>query len=145
MKTLVSIVNEKLSINRDTPLTPIEKIEMALPELENEIKKEVGINKSFNLGLKVKSSKDRKGVETFEIESENLVDLTGPIGQFFYEYFIFGTWGGKPIDGAPETIWFNPKWFFKYKKGGSNGNDAIWDSLLFNLETGEWEFRKPNW
>lgn len=93
---------------------------------------------SSRLGIEVKLNVSEDSKCNITIKSENLAKYTG-ICQSLYSEFVFTTWGGTLIAGSPK-IWFNPKFFFEYKDGGSNGADALWTGLYFNLETKEWEF-----
>lgn len=98
---------------------------------------ELAVSSRLGIEVKLNVSEDRKGNIT--IESENLAKHTG-ICQVLYSEFVFSTWGGSLITGLTPKIWFNPKFVFEYKEGGSNGTDALWTGLYFNLETKEWEF-----
>ena len=86
----------------------------------------------------VKENVDRSGNSTFNISSKNLIELTGPIGKIMYDEFSFEMWGGKILhDGGKNQIWFNPKFHFKYKDGGSNGSDAFWSGIWYNIDEDE--------
>ena len=112
-------------------------IENALPKLESVINHM--LNTNFDLGLKVTESLNRRNETVYTIESAELKSLTGPIGEMTYESFVFATWGGQKVMDE-NKIWFNPKFFFKYKNGGSNGTDAFWHALWFDLDTNDWVF-----
>lgn len=67
--------------------------------------------------------------------------MTGPIGKITYKEFIFETWGGQKIKELGENkIWFNPKFQFKYKDGGSNGTDAFWLGFWYDIDEDKWIF-----
>lgn len=146
MKTLTNTINEKLSISRHTvkkPTTVKDMLEFALPELEKEMKNILGPDvRNFDFDLHVNESTNRRNETIYEIESGELIDLTGPLGKIYYEKYRFSTWGGNHVEGdnGEKKIWFNPKFHFSYINGGSNGNDAFWHGLWFNLDTQEWEF-----
>ena len=138
-------INEKLKVDKnESPKTLKDKIEEALPVLEEAIIKKLGNDpflRNFDLGLTVKENTDRSGNPTFTISSKNLVELTGPIGKITYKEFIFETWGGKNIKELGENkIWFNPKFQFKYKDGGSNGADAFWSGIWYDIDEDKWIF-----
>ena len=115
----------------------INLIENALPKLETAINNMLKTN--FDLGLKVTESLNRRNEVIYSIESGELKSLTGPIGEMTYESYTFATWGGMKVMDE-NKIWFNPKFFFKYKNGGSNGTDAFWQALWFDLDTNDWVF-----
>ena len=118
-------------------------LESALPILEDAIKSILGPEVSdFDFGLTINEFRNRKGEICYEITSKDLVDLTGAIGKMTYESYKFSTWGGMRFvdDDGENKIWFNPKFFFKYGGGGSNGTDAFWSSLWYNLDANEWVF-----
>lgn len=112
-------------------------IENALPKLETAINNILKTN--FDLGLKVTESLNRRNEVIYTIESGELKSLTGPIGEATYESYVFATWGGQKVMDE-NKIWFNSKFFFKYKNGGSNGTDAFWHALWFDLDTNNWVF-----
>ena len=136
-------INEKLVINKSkTPETLLERIEYALPELEEAIIHRLGNDASlrnFDFGFTVKETTNRDGKQQFTIESNNLIELTGPIGKITYDEFKFATWGGT-ITKEKDAIWFNPKFEFHYIGGGSNGSDAFWYGMWFLLEDNTWKF-----
>lgn len=137
MKKITEIINEKLKLNNDdqTPATLLEQIELALPELEAEMIDILGKDAvNFDFGLTITEDKNGK----FEIESGELIELTGAIGKYTYESFKFNTWGGKVLNNG--QVWFNPKFDFKYKGGGSNGTDGFWTGLWFLPEENTWKF-----
>ena len=138
-------INEKLKVDKnESPKTLKDQIEEALPVLEEAIIKKLGNDPSlrnFDLGLTVKENTDRSGNPTFTISSKNLVELTGPIGKIMYEEFIFQPWEGTQVNGPDgKRIWFNPKFQFKYKDGGSNGTDAFWSGLWYVIDEDKWIF-----
>lgn len=140
-------INEKLKVDKNkSPKTLKDQIENALPALEEAIIKRLGNDSSlrnFDLGLTVEENTDRSGNPTFTISSKNLIELTGPIGKLLYEKFIFQPWGGTKVNGPDgQRIWFNPKFQFKYKDGGSNGADAFWSGLWYAIDEDEWIFGK---
>lgn len=142
MKNIKDKINEKLQVsNSKTAASLLEKIEFALPELEKEIKKKLGngVN-SFDFELTVEEGKTRRNETIYTINSGNLVELTGPIGKITYERFTFNTWGGNKVPDE-NKIWFNPKFSFKYINGGSNGTEAFWNSIWFDIDKEEWIFR----
>jgi hypothetical protein len=112
-------------------------IENALPKLESVINNM--LNTNFDLGLKVTESLNRRNEVIYEIESAELKSLTGPIGEMTYKSYKFSTWGGQKVMNE-NKIWFNPKFFFTYNNGGSNGTDAFWHALWFDLDTNDWVF-----
>lgn len=138
-------IDEKLNVNKDKVAETLrEQIEEALPALEEAIIKRLGNDsyvRNFDFGLKVDESTDRNGKPRFEISSNNLLDLTGPIGKITYKEYIFVTWGGTTVNDPSENkIWFNPKFSFKYKDGGSNGTDALWSAIWYDIDEYEWIF-----
>ena len=137
-------IDEKLNVNKSTKVaeTLREQIEEALPILEEAIVERLGNDsfvRNFDFGLKVDESTDRNGKTRFEITSNNLLDLTGPIGKITYQTYEFCTWGGT-IDTEENKVWFNPKFSFKYIDGGSNGCDALWSSFWYNIPDHDWIF-----
>ena len=119
-----------------------DQIEEALPVLEEAIIKKLGNDpflRNFDLGLTVEENSDRSGNSTFTISSKNLIELTGPIGKITYQSYIFHTWGGT-IDTEENKVWFSPKFSFKYIDGGSNGCDAFWSALWYDIEEHNWIF-----
>ena len=139
------IIDEKLKVDKNgSPITLKDQIEEALPALEEAIIKRLGNDSSlrnFDLGLTVKENVDRSGNSTFNISSKNLIELTGPIGKIMYDEFSFEMWGGKILhDGGKNQIWFNPKFHFKYKDGGSNGSDAFWSAIWYDIDEDKWIF-----
>lgn len=138
-------LNEKLNVDKDKYVETLkDKIEEALPYLEEAIIKRLGNDsylRNFDFGLTVKENTDRSGNSTFTISSNNLIELTGPIGKITYKEFIFETWGGQKIKELGENkIWFNPKFQFKYKDGGSNGTDAFWLGFWYDIDEDKWIF-----
>ena len=138
-------IDEKLNVNKDKVAETLrDQIEEALPALEEAIIKRLGNEpyiRNFDFGLKVDESTDRNGNTRFEISSNNLVELTGPIGKITYKEFIFETWGGTKVNDPNENkIWFNPKFSFKYINGGSNGTDALWSAIWYDIDEYEWIF-----
>ena len=138
-------INEKLKVDKnESPKTLKDQIEEALPILEEAIIKKLGNDpflRNFDLGLTVKENIDRSGNSTFAISSNDLIELTGPIGKAMYKEFIFETWGGKEVNSpSGKRIWFSPKFQFEYKNGGSNGTDAFWIAFWYNIDTDEWIF-----
>ena len=138
-------IHEKLNVKKDkSPRTLKDRIEDALPALEEAIIKKLGNDsylRNFDLGLSVEEFKDRYGNQQFRISSNNLVELTGPIGKILYDNFIFKTWGGtKADDPNKNVIWFNPKFDYQYKGGGSNSTDALWSAFWYDIDKDEWIF-----
>lgn len=138
-------IYEKLNVNKDKFAETLrEQIEEALPALEEAIIERLGNDsfvKNFDFGLTVEERKDRSGNPAFVISSNNLVELTGPIGKIIYKEFIFETWGGTKVNDPNENkIWFNPKFSFEYINGGSNGTDALWSSIWYDIDEYEWIF-----
>ena len=138
-------INEKLKVDKnESPKTLKDQIEEALPALEEAIIKRLGNDASlrnFDLGLTVKENTDRSGNSTFNISSKNLIELTGPIGKIMYDEFSFEARGGEILhDGGKNQIWFNPKFHFKYKDGGSNGSDAFWSGQWYDIDEDKWIF-----
>lgn len=138
-------LNEKLNVDKDKYVETLnDKIEEALPYLEEAIIERLGNDsylRNFDFGLTVKENTDRSGNSTFTISSNNLIELTGPIGKITYKEFIFETWGGQKIKELGENkIWFNPKFQFKYKDGGSNGTDAFWLGFWYDIDEDKWIF-----
>ena len=67
--------------------------------------------------------------------------MTGPIGKIMYDEFIFKPLGGTKVNGQDvKQIWFSPKFQFKYKDGGSNGADAFWSGIWYEIDKDEWIF-----
>ena len=143
MKRAQQYLNEKLSVSgKVKEYSPgiLGQMEQALPDLEEEIYNILGPeSRTVELGLIVKHNQIR---DTYEIMSDNLVDLTGPIGKYTYDEFRFETWGGKQTNDDKPTIWFNPKFSFHYINGGSNGADALWTGFYFDYENDTWIFGK---
>ena len=138
-------VDEKLKVDKkESPRTLKDKMEDALPTLEEAIINRLGDDSSlrnFDLGLTVEENTDRSGNSTFTISSKNLIELTGPIGKIMYDEFSFEMLGGKILhDGGKNQIWFNPKFHFKYKDGGSNGSDAFWSGIWYDIDEDKWIF-----
>lgn len=118
-------------------------LESALTDLECAIKSILGPEvQDFDFGLRINESENRRGEICYEIESAELVELTGPIGKMTYKSYKFSTWGGQRFEDADGThkIWFNPKFFFKYVNDGSNGTDAFWSGLWYDLDANNWVF-----
>ena len=141
-------INEKLNVNKNKfPETLKGQIEEALPILEEAIIERLGNDsfvRNFDFGLKVDEITDRNGRTRFEITSNNLLELTGPIGKITYESYTLCTWGGT-IHTEENKVWFNPKFNFKYIDGGSNGCDAFWSAFWYDIEKHDWIFgRKIN-
>lgn len=137
-------IDEKLNVNKSGKVaeTLREQIEEALPILEEAIIERLGNDayiRNFDFGLKVDESTDRNGKTRFEITSNNLLDLTGPIGKITYQSYELCTWGGT-IDTEENKVWFNPKFSFKYIDGGSNGCDALWSAFWYDIEEHDWIF-----
>lgn len=136
-------INEKLNVNKGkVPETLREQIEEALPILEEAIIERLGNDsyiRNFDFGLKVDESTDRSGKTRFEITSNNLLDLTGPIGKITYKFYELCTWGGT-IDTEENKVWFNPKFSFSYIDGGSNGCDALWSAFWYDITEHNWIF-----
>ena len=138
-------ISEKLKIDKNgSPITLKDQIEDALSALEEAIIKRLGNDSSlrnFDLGLTIEENDVREGNSTFTISSKNLIELTGPIGKITYDEFIFETWGGTILhDGGKNQIWFKPKFQFKYKDGGSNGADAFWSGIWYDIDEDKWIF-----
>ena len=138
-------IYEKLKVDKNkSAITLKDKMEDALPALEEAIINRLGNDpfvRNFDLGLTVKEDVDRSGNSTFNISSKNLIELTGPIGKIMYDEFSFEMWGGKILhDGGKNQIWFKPKFQFKYKDGGSNGADAFWSGLWYDIDEDKWIF-----
>ena len=138
-------INEKLKVDKnESPKTLKDQIEEALPVLEDAIIKKLGNDpflRNFDLGLTVKENIDRSGNSTFAISSNDLIELTGPIGKAMYSEFTFETWGGKIIhELGKNQVWFNPKFRFEYTDGGSNGSDAFWSGIWYDIDEDKWIF-----
>lgn len=138
-------INEKLKVDKNkSPRTLKDRIEDALPALEEAIIKKLGNNsdlRNFDLGLSVEETKDRYGNQKFSISSNNLVELTGPIGKILYDKFILKTSGGTKGDTPNKnTIWFGPRFDYHYIDGGSNGVDALWSAFWYDIDEDEWIF-----
>lgn len=138
-------IDEKLNVNKNNSKvaeTLREQIEEALPILEEAIIERLGNDsfvRNFDFGLKVDEGTDRYGKTKFEITSNNLLELTGPIGKTTYKSYEFCTWGGT-IDTEENQVWFNPKFSFSYIEGGSNGCDALWSSIWYDITEHDWIF-----
>lgn len=136
-------INEKLKVDKnESPRTLKDQIEDALPALEEAIIERLGNDsfvRNFDFDLKVNERTDRNGRTIFEITSNNLLDLTGPIGKITYQSYIFHTWGGT-IDTEENKVWFSPKFSFKYIDGGSNGCDAFWSAIWYDIDEDKWIF-----
>lgn len=138
-------IHEKLNVKKDkSPRTLKDRIEDALPALEEAIIKKLGSDsdlRNFDLVLSVKEYKDGSGNPNYEITSNDLIELTGPIGKTLYDKFIFKTWGGTKVkDLNKNTIWFNPNFDYHYKAGGSNGSNALWLAFWYDIDKDEWIF-----
>ena len=142
----VGALNEKLNVTKDkTPYGTLkDRIEASLVDLEEAIIGRLGGDLrvgNVDLGLSVKEDKDSYGKQKFEISSNNVVELTGPIGKMLYEEFTFETWGGtKADDPNKNVIWFNPKFDYHYKDGGSNSANALWSAFWYDIDKDEWIF-----
>ena len=92
MKRAQQYLNEKLSVSgKAKEYSPgiLGQIERALPDLEEEIYNILGPDsRAVELGLIVKHNQIK---DTYDIISDNLVDLTGPIGKYTYDEFRFET------------------------------------------------------
>ena len=140
-------INEKLKVDKNKSLITLkDRIEDALPALEEAIIKKLGNDsylRNFDLGLSVKEYKDGSGNPKYEITSNDLIELTGPIGKTLYDKFIFKTWGGTKVkDLNKNAIWFNPKFDYHYIAGGSNGTNALWLAFWYDIDDDEWIFGK---
>lgn len=138
-------INEKLKVDKNkSPRTLKDRIEDALPALEEAIIKKLGSDsdlRNFDLGLSVEETKDRYGNQKFSISSNNLVELTGPIGKILYNKFIFKTIGGTKGDTPNKnTIYFNPEFEYYYNNGGSNAAVAFWLVFWYDIDEDEWIF-----
>lgn len=141
MKNINTRIQERLVVNKTKSNDSHEgiwgDIEAALPDLENEMFKMLKDAdpsfKPFDFGLTVEVEKDRRGDDRFIIKSESLLDITGPMGKMIYTKYMFEAASGSYAQGDTE-LWFSPKFWFKYKGGGSNGADAFWQSLYFDIE-----------
>ena len=138
-------IDEKLKVDKNKYARTLkDKMEDALPILEEAIINRLGDDsyiRNFDLGLTIEENTDREGNPVFNISSKNLVELTGPIGKITYNELIFETWGGTKVHASGKNqIWFNPKFQFTYKDGGSNGIDAIWFGLWYDIDKDEWIF-----
>lgn len=142
----VGVLNEKLNVTKGkTPSGSLkDRIEASLVDLEEAIIGRLGGDLhvgNVDLGLSVEETEDRYRKQKFSISSNNLVELTGPIGKTLYDNFIFETWGGtKADDPNKNVIWFNPKFNYHYKNGGSNGTDAFWVSFWYDIDENKWIF-----
>lgn len=150
MKTINNRIHEKLVLNKSKSSEAHEglwgDIEMALPDLENEMHdllKSVDPNyKPFDFGLTVEVEKDRRGDDRFIIKSGSLLDLTGSLGKFIYEKYSYEAVSGSYSENDIE-LWFTSKFWFKYKSGGSNGADAFWSYLYFDIREKKFIVGKP--
>ena len=138
-------IDEKLKVDKnESPRTLKDQIEDVLPALEETIINRLGNNlslRNFDLGLTIEENIDRSGNSTFTISSKNLIELTGPIGKIMYDEFIFKLLGGTKVNGpVGKQIWFSPKFQFEYKDGGSNGIDAFWSGLWYDIDEDKWIF-----
>lgn len=141
MKTINNRIHEKLVLNKSKSSEAHEglwgDIEMALPDLEAEMHKALKENdpsfKPFDFGLTVDIEKDRRGNDKFVIKSDSLIDITGPLGKMIYEKYMYEAVSGS-YDETDTELWFTSKFWFKYKGGGSNGADAFWSSLYFDIK-----------
>jgi hypothetical protein len=140
MKNINTRIQEKLVLNKSKSSEAHEglwgDIEMALPDLEAEMHKALKENdpsfKPFDFGLTVDIEKDRRGNDKFVIKSDSLIDITGPLGKMIYEKYMYEAASGS-YDETDTELWFTSKFWFKYKGGGSNGADAFWSSLYFDI------------
>lgn len=141
MKNINTRIQEKLVLSKSKPSESHEglwgDIELALPDLEAEMHKMLKDSdpafKPFDFGLTVEVEKDRRGNDRFVIKSDSLLDITGPMGKMIYEKFMYEADSGSYSETDTE-IWFTTKFWFKYKGGGSNGTDAFWQSLYFDIK-----------
>ena len=141
MKNINTRIQEKLVLSKTKPSEAHEglwgDIELALPDLEAEMHKMLKdadpTFKPFDFGLTVEVEKDRRGNDRFVIKSDSLLDITGPMGKMIYEKFMYGANSGSYSETDTE-ICFTTKFWFKYKGGGSNGTDAFWQSLYFDIK-----------
>ena len=143
----VGALNEKLNVTKNkTPYGTLkDRMEASLVDLEEAIIERLGDgsqSRNIDLGLTVEEETNYiYGKQVYKISSNNLVDLTGPIGKTIYKEFIFETNGGtvQQTDDS-NRVWFNPKFSFTYKNGGSNGTDAFWISLWYDIDENKWIF-----
>ena len=78
---------------------------------------------------------------SYHNESFVKIDCDYEVEDFLYKEFTFETWGGtKPPDPNKNVIWFNPKFTFKYKSGGSNASDALWAAIWYDIDEDKWIF-----
>ena len=141
MKNINTRIQEKLVLSKSKPSEAHDglwgDIELALPDLEAEMHKMLKDSdpsfKPFDFGLTVEVEKDRRGNDRFIIKSDSLLDITGPMGKMIYEKFMYEASNGGYSENDTE-IWFTSKFWFKYKNGGSNGADAFWSYLYFDLK-----------
>lgn len=150
MKTINKLIKEKLVLSKTKASEAHEglwgDIELALPVLENEMYKLLKESdpsfKHFDFGLTVDVEKDRRGDDRFIIKSGSLLDITGPLGKFIYEKYSYEATSGSYNENDTE-LWFTSKFWFKYKNGGSNGADAFWSYLYFDIREKTFIVGKP--
>ena len=141
MKNINTRIQEKLVLNKTKSSETHDglwgDIELALPDLEAEMHKMLKDNdpsfKPFDFDLTVDVEKDRQGRDRFVIKSGSLLDITGPMGKMIYEKYMYEAASGSYNENDTE-LWFTSKFWFKYKGGGSNGADAFWSSLYFDIK-----------
>lgn len=141
MKNINTRIQEKLVLNK-TKSSEVHDglwgdIELALPDLEAEMHKMLKDSdpsfKPFDFDLTVDVEKDRRGNDRFVIKSGSLLDITGPMGKMIYAKYMYEAASGSYNENDTE-LWFTSKFWFKYKGGGSNGADAFWSSLYFDIK-----------
>lgn len=104
-------------------------IEENIGELEEYLNKLFGIKIKLSINVKPRS---------IEIESDNFIPkLKDKLWSCLFDEFQFGTWGGQFNNDG--NIWFNPKVFYHFHAGGSNGNDIYGlSSIWWKPSTKEW-------
>lgn len=129
-------LNESV-INEGEQLKPTEEqfeaVKAHLPELEDLINKTLGTKKG-DFKLEVYDDRKAMGLRT----TNDLCFLLGnTLVKTLFKELGLDFWGGQYIPDK-NSIWFVPKIWYKHPGGGSNGNDFIWGSLYFKLDTNEW-------
>ena len=118
--------------------TVIEKLKSSLPQLEKEIKRVAGVEIKLDVEKRSDSGGDYFRITSGDL-SKQLCGLTSPM----FEKINFTTWGGKlKEDGIMD---FYPKMEYTHYTGGSNGTDYIWRFLIFNANTGHWDFKNSHY
>lgn len=114
----------------------LEVVKNKLPELSAEIADVTGL-KADDITFEISAARNGN----LSLESNDLKEFFGPLGKAMYKEIKLITWQGNVMEQKDKKyIYFSPKWDFSYLGGGSNGTDAIWYNILFNITDNVWVF-----